>query len=70
MWASGGGGALRRNFSYCTGGVFTLSEVLEKATGARADRYAREKLFHPLGIKNEEWVYSPMNVPQTGGACG
>ena len=56
-----------RNFSYCTGGVFTLSEVLEKATGARADRYAREKLFHPLGIKNEEWVYSPMNVPQTGG---
>jgi CubicO group peptidase (beta-lactamase class C family) len=56
-----------RNFSYCTGGVFTLSEVLEKATGARADRYAREKLFEPLGITNVEWVYSPMNVPQTGG---
>jgi CubicO group peptidase (beta-lactamase class C family) len=54
-------------FSYCTGGVFTLSEVLEKATGERTDRYAREKLFQPLGITNVEWVYSPMNVPQTGG---
>src|ERR1700757_4282234 len=41
-----------RYFSYCTGGVFTLSEVLEKATGLRTDRYAREKLFVPLGITN------------------
>src|ERR1700690_752820 len=56
-----------RYFSYCTGGVFTLSEVLEKVTGERTDRYARAKLFEPLGIKNVEWVYSPMNVPQTGG---
>ncbi|MGB6384426.1 MAG: serine hydrolase [Terriglobales bacterium] len=56
-----------RYFSYCTGGVFTLSEVLEKATGMRTDRYASEKLFQPLGITNVEWVYSPMNVPQTGG---
>jgi CubicO group peptidase (beta-lactamase class C family) len=56
-----------RYFSYCTGGVFTLSEVLEKTTGARTDRYAREKLFQPLGITNLEWVYSPTNVPQTGG---
>jgi CubicO group peptidase (beta-lactamase class C family) len=56
-----------RYFSYCTGGVFTLSEVIEKVTGERTDRYAREKLFQPLGITNVEWVYSPMNVPQTGG---
>jgi len=56
-----------RYFSYCTGGVFTLSEVLEKATGLRTDRYASEKLFAPLGIANVEWVYSPMNIPQTGG---
>ena len=56
-----------RYFSYCTGGVFTLSEVLEKTTGMRTDHYARKKLFRPLGITNVEWVYSPMNVPQTGG---
>src|SRR5271167_40101 len=56
-----------RYFSYCTGGVFTLSEVLEKTTGERTDRYAHEKLFQPLGITNVEWFYSPMNIPQTGG---
>jgi CubicO group peptidase (beta-lactamase class C family) len=56
-----------RNFSYCTGGVFTLSEVLQKATGMRTDRYAQEKLFGPIGISDAQWVYSPMNIPQTGG---
>jgi CubicO group peptidase (beta-lactamase class C family) len=56
-----------RYFSYCTGGVFTLSEVLAKATGMRADRYAQKKLFSPLGITNVQWVYSPLNIPQTGG---
>jgi CubicO group peptidase (beta-lactamase class C family) len=56
-----------RYFSYCTGGVFTLSEVLQKATGVRTDHYAQEKLFGPLGISDAQWVYSPMNVPQTGG---
>jgi CubicO group peptidase (beta-lactamase class C family) len=56
-----------RYFSYCTGGVFTLSEVLQKVTGERTDHYAQEKLFGPLGIADAEWVYSPLNIPQTGG---
>jgi CubicO group peptidase (beta-lactamase class C family) len=56
-----------RYFSYCTGGVFTLSEVLEKATGVRTDRFAQQKLFGPLGISDAVWVYSPLDIPQTGG---
>jgi CubicO group peptidase (beta-lactamase class C family) len=56
-----------RNFSYCTGGVFVLSEVLSKTTGQRADKYAEQELFGPLGIRNATWVYSPLGVPQTGG---
>ncbi len=56
-----------RYFSYCTGGVFILSEVLQKATGVRTDRYAEGKLFAPLGITDEQWVYSPLDIPQTGG---
>jgi CubicO group peptidase (beta-lactamase class C family) len=56
-----------RYFSYCTGGVFTLSEILGKSTGMRVDHYAQQKLFAPLGITNVQWVYSPLNIPQTGG---
>jgi len=56
-----------RYFSYCTGGVFTLSEVLQKATGMRTDHYAQEKLFNPLEISQVQWVYSPLDIPQTGG---
>lgn len=56
-----------RNFSYCTGGVFVLSEVLQRVTGMRTDHYAAEKLFEPLNIRNVEWVYSPRGIPQTGG---
>ena len=56
-----------RYFSYCTGGVFALSEVLQKTTGLSADRYAEQKLFAPLGITSAQWVYSPLNIPQTGG---
>lgn len=56
-----------RYFSYCTGGVFVLSEVLTRATGMRTDRYAQARLFGPLGIKNVSWVFSPLGVPQTGG---
>jgi CubicO group peptidase (beta-lactamase class C family) len=59
--------AYGRYFSYCTGGVFVLSEVLARATGIRTDRYAQQKLFGPLGITDVEWVYSPLDVPQTGG---
>lgn len=56
-----------RYFSYCTGGVFLLSEVLTNVTGVRADHYAQQKLFGPLGITNVQWFYSPLNIPQTGG---
>src|SRR5215475_11619202 len=56
-----------RNFSYCTGGVFVLSEVLTHAAGMRTDRFAQAELFSLLHIGPVEWVYSPLGVPQTGG---
>ena len=59
--------AFGRYFSYCTGGVFVLSEVLTRATGMRTDRYAQARLFDPLGMGNVSWVFSPLGVPQTGG---
>ena len=56
-----------RYFSYCTGAVFVLSELLQKVTGQRTDHYAQQKLFGPIGITDAQWVYSPLNIPQTGG---
>jgi len=56
-----------RYFSYCTGAVFALSELLQKVTGQRTDHYAQQKLFGPMGITDAQWVYSPLNIPQTGG---
>jgi CubicO group peptidase (beta-lactamase class C family) len=56
-----------RYFSYCTGAVFALSELLQKVTGLRTDHYAQQKLFGPIGITDAQWVYSPLNIPQTGG---
>jgi CubicO group peptidase (beta-lactamase class C family) len=56
-----------RYFSYCTGGVFILSEILGKTTGLRTDKYAEGRVFAPMGIANAMWAYSPLNIPQTGG---
>ncbi len=56
-----------RFFSYCTAGVSLLAEVLQQATGKRVDRYAQQRLFAPLGIAGEQWVFSPQGLPQTGG---
>lgn len=56
-----------RRFSYCTAGAFLMGGVLKQATGETADVYARRKLFEPLGIRDEQWVYSPAGLPQTGG---
>jgi CubicO group peptidase (beta-lactamase class C family) len=57
--------AFGRYFSYCTGGVFVLSEVLGRATATRTDHFAQSGLFAALDIRDAEWTYSPQGVPQT-----
>ena len=57
-----------RRFSYCTGGVFVLGEVLGRVTNSAVDRYAQERLFAPLGITRAQWVYSPRGQAMTGGS--
>jgi CubicO group peptidase (beta-lactamase class C family) len=54
-------------YGYCTGGVVVLGAVLGQAGGMRADAYARQVLFDPLGIVRAEWQFTPTGAVDTGG---
>lgn len=42
-------------FSYNTDGVNVLSQIIERASGVRFDKYVNERLFVPLGIESYIW---------------
>jgi len=44
-------------FSYCTGNVIAIGEILATATGLAADELARKYLFEPLGITKAQWAH-------------
>lgn len=46
-----------QEFSYCTGNVIALGEILAVATGLSADAFAIRYLFAPLGFERAEWAY-------------
>lgn len=45
-------------WNYNSGGVELLGEVLRQVSGQPLDRFAKEALFDPLGIKESEWQRS------------
>ena len=54
-------------FSYSSGVSQILSHILNEQTGQTIDRYAREHLFRPLGIKKFYWKTTPTGLPDTEG---
>ena len=62
-WAPG------ERFSYSNGGVQLLSPLLERAAGMPLARYARERLFNPLGMENSRFMVDEYyNTVTFGGA--
>lgn len=54
-------------FAYSSGISIALGEVVHKVSGLRADRFAEQNLFKPLGISDYLWLKYPNGVVQTGG---
>ena len=44
---------------YCSGNPITLGRIIEKVTKQTLPEFAKQNLFHPLGIKNFVWNFKP-----------
>lgn len=60
-------GGFGRTFTYCTAGVQLLGEIVERAAGESAPRYAARRLFAPLGVTNLKWNYASSGKAHLGG---
>jgi CubicO group peptidase (beta-lactamase class C family) len=54
-------------FTYNSGLSIVLGQILLKASGMRADKFAERNLFEPLGITDFYWSKLPDEIVQTGG---
>ena len=54
-------------FVYNSGVSLMLGEIIYKASGLRADKFAERHLFSPLGITNYSWGKAPNGVVNTLG---
>lgn len=54
-------------FSYCTGNVIVLGQVLHKLAGQSAEVLAYKALFKPMSIQHAKWQKTPTGNIDTGG---
>ena len=55
------------HFSYCTGGVLLLGELIEEVSEQSISSFAQERLFAPLNIVDAKWETTPEGGTDTGG---
>jgi len=55
-----------KQFHYNSGGTQVISTLLHKQTRNGLLPFAKENLFHPLGISEFEWDYTPKGIPKAG----
>src|SRR5207249_3859194 len=56
-----------KEFTYNSGISLMLGEIVHKASGLTADKFAERYLFRPLGITNYYWQMAPNGVVNTLG---
>jgi len=48
-------------FNYCSGATQIITDIIEKKSGMRLDRFAEKYLFSELQIKKTSWQHFPFN---------
>lgn len=56
-----------QRWSYFTAGTHLLMDILDKKIPDGVEKYAKRRLFEPLGIDTCEWVRTPQGRPFGGG---
>ncbi|MDQ1161377.1 CubicO group peptidase (beta-lactamase class C family) [Chryseobacterium sp. SORGH_AS 447] len=59
--------ALKNRWHYFTAGTVLLGDLLNRSVPGGLEKFADEKLFSSLNIKNYRWEYTPQQVPNTAG---
>lgn len=54
------------NFRYNSGGTQVIAAILDNQTEKGLMLFAKESLFHPLGIMDFKWDSTPRGVPKAG----
>ena len=55
-------------WDYFTAGTIVLGDILDKKVPGGLEKFADEKLFRPLEIKDDQWQHTPQNVANTAGS--
>ena len=58
------------NLTYSNTGCFLLSAIINITTGQKTSEFAREYLFEPIGISQEDWSWEEDYLGITNGAYG
>jgi CubicO group peptidase (beta-lactamase class C family) len=58
-----------QQYVYCSPNIHLLSAILQRATGMTTLEFARQYLFHPLGIIDVNWPTGPHGINRGWGDC-
>ncbi|MCQ4138509.1 serine hydrolase [Chryseobacterium sp. EO14] len=56
-----------KTWNYFTAGVVLTGDILDRSVPKGLEHYAQKKLFHPLGITNYKWQFTPQQKPSLAG---
>ncbi|MFK8164812.1 MAG: serine hydrolase domain-containing protein [Lewinella sp.] len=56
------------DWQYCSAGAVLLGDIIHRAVPGGLEAYAREQLFSPLNITDQQWQLTPTGIGNTAGS--